>query len=521
MKIALVKAPWWVRYCPPYILAYFATYLRGQGHEAFVFDLNNSLYHAASPEHRAYWDDRDQYSFWENPASVDILLDAARLDAVVDRIIGTGADVAAFTTHTTSVLMSYAVARRLKEKKPSCVVIFFGHKASRAQMAFDFINQPFIDYVCPGEADRALSALLSQLENRAQAAPLPSCKGFLSKQGGKIIDGGAADVVEDLDTLPFPDYRDFADDIRHNTYSQQGRLDILDSRGCVNDCKFCYERLFWPKYRSMSGKRIFEQIKFHRQSFPQVNYFYFNGLLLNGSLKNLEEFCDLVIADGMKITWAGQAVVRPDMDRSLLMKMRKAGCAWLGFGVESGSQRILDLMGKRCNIEKAVEVLKNTREAGIAFQVNIMFGFPTETEEDFQQTLKFLVHARPYLDSVLASQSFFTLEKETYVRTHSAEFGITNADHHLFWKSNNGANNYAERFRRYEEFCKLAISLGLPQTSGVLTVKPDKWFLLGQYYQYEQDFGRAAECFERSLSTESDNATTRAQYEACRKKAAQ
>ncbi len=58
------------------------------------------------------------------------------------------------------------------------------------------------------------------------------------------------DYVKDLDVMPFPDYSDFDSDIRDNKYSEPHRLDILDSRGCINACHFCYERLFWPRYRT-------------------------------------------------------------------------------------------------------------------------------------------------------------------------------------------------------------------------------------------------------------------------------
>ncbi|MHB9154492.1 MAG: B12-binding domain-containing radical SAM protein [Endomicrobiales bacterium] len=509
-----MKCPWWVRYCPPYILAFFATYLRSQGHEAFCFDLNNALYHAASPENRKYWDDRDYYSLWENPSFVGTLLEETRFDRWVDRILETGAEVIAFDTHTPSALTSLELARRIKEKDAARITVFMGHKASRAQMAFSFIREPQVDYVCPGEADLALAGLLKELE-AARGEELPAHPGFLSKKGGEIVDGGATGVVRDLDSLPFPDYADFADDIRLGRYSQPERLDILDSRGCINACHFCYERLFWGKHRCMSGGKVFEQVRAHHESFPRVNYFYFNGLLLNGNLKNLEEFCDRVIESGLPLRWAGQAVLRPDMTLALLLKMRRAGCSWLGYGVESGSQGVLDRMNKRFSVAKAAEVLKNTREAGIPFQINMMFGFPTETAEEFQESLAFLVRVRPYVDSILASQSFFTLEKGTYVREHPEEFGITGADHHLFWKSNEGKNDYAERFRRYEEFCRLALKLGIPETSGVLRVKPDKWSLLGQYYRFEKEYGRAAECFGKSLALESKNETTLRHYEEC------
>ncbi|HRY28504.1 MAG TPA: hypothetical protein P5079_00550, partial [Elusimicrobiota bacterium] len=64
---------------------------------------------------------------------------------------------------------------------------------------------------------------------------------------------------------------------------------------------------------------------------------------------------------------------------------------------------------------------------------------------------------------------------------------------------------YPERLRRYEEFCRLALELGAPETSGVLSVKPDKWFLLGDYYRHRKQFVRAAACYLRSWRRESRN----------------
>ena len=140
------------------------------------------------------------------------------------------------------------------------------------------------------------------------------------KENNVVIDCGQGEYIKNLDEVPIPDYLDFKYDILNNKYEQPNRLDLLDSRGCINACHFCYERLFWPKYRAMSAKKLFEQIKKHISVFPQINYFYFNGLLLNGNLKNLEEFCDFIIENNIKISWAGQAVVRDDMTLNLLKK---------------------------------------------------------------------------------------------------------------------------------------------------------------------------------------------------------
>jgi hypothetical protein len=265
----------------------------------------------------------------------------------------------------------------------------------------------------------------------------------------------------------------------------------------------------------MSGKRIFEEIAYQMKRFPGVNYFYFIGSLLNGNLGELSQFCDLLILSGLEITWSGQAIIRPEMDKELLEKMRKAGCEWLGYGVESGSQKVIDKMNKRFLITDAEKVLKDTHQAGISTQANFMFGIPTETEDDFRQTLDFLKRNRENIDSVLASQSFCVIDRGTYLYTHAQDFGIKNSDQHLYWETS--GNNYAERFSRYEEFCRLALALGLPETSGVLKVKPDKWLLLGDYYFFKKDYSGALECFKKSLQLESWNDTTLKKLELCQK----
>ena len=500
MKIALIKAPWWVRYCPPYILAYFSTYLKQFGHQTFCFDLNNIFYHQCNNENKKYWDNRDFYSVWENNTFTDTILQISNANKSIQDILDTNSQVFIFDTHTPSVNISYAIAKKIKQLKSDSIIIFIGHKASKTQMAYDFAEQKFIDYVCYSEADIPIKNLLEKLDKKFDVHNLQQCKGFLMKQNGNVIDCGQGEFIQDLDSLPIPDYSDFKDDILNNKYSQPNRLDLLDSRGCINACHFCYERLFWPKYRIISGQKLFEQIVKHIQTFPQINYFYFNGLLLNGNLKNLEIFCDLIIENNIKISWAGQAVVRNDMSLELLTKMKKAGCGWVGYGIESGSQKVLDAMNKNFIVSKAIDLFKNTKEAGISFQINMMCGFPIETEEDFCETLKFLTSVRPYVDSILASQSFFTLEKGTYIKKHPEKFGIINSNHHLFWKSED--NDYPTRFERYEKFCNLALKLKYPETSGISAVKPDKWFLLGEYYFYDGNYSKAKDCFEKSFETE-------------------
>lgn len=506
MKLAFVQAPAWGRDCPPYTMCFFKALLSQKGHQAYLFDLNNALYHTSSQNLRKMWDDKDYYTHWESPELVSALISANKklVDFYVDKILKTGSAIIGFTVHFSSVWSSLEIARKIKERDSSPIIVFGGPDCSRKQKGDYLIRQDCVDIVVHGEGEGALFEIIKHAEDIKN---IDTIKGCLILRDGNIIDGGYSAGPEDLDSLPAPDYSDFREDIISRMYREPHRLDIFDSRSCPTRCHFCSEWQFWGKFRWKSGKKIYEEIIQHIKEYPQVNYFYFIGSLMNGNMKTLEEFCNLLIADNIKIKWAGQAVIRPEMTKEFLQKMKRAGCVWLGYGIESGSQRLLEKVNKRFSLKVASKVLEDTQKAGIAIQTNFMFGIPTETRQDFDQTLEFLKNNRKYMDTILASQSFCVIDKGTYLYEHPEEFGIKGRVHHLYWDSNSGENNYPERSRRYEEFCQLALSLGVPETSGVLRHKPDKWQLLGDHLFYKRDYQGALENYLNALCQETKTKT--------------
>jgi len=485
-------------------MCYLAALVRQKGHEAHLFDLNNTLYHSSPNELKKMWDDKDYYSYWENNETVKSLLESNNktLDFYIEKILNSGAMIIGFTVHFSSAWASLEIAKRIKERDKTRIIVFGGPDCSRQMKGDFYITQDCVDIVVHGEGEKPLFDIINNTSHSGAISPI---KGCLILKDGMIVDGGYAPGVSNLDTLPAPDYSDFKDDINMRLYKEPHRLDILDSRGCPMRCHFCSEWQFWGKFRSKSGKKIYNEIIQLMKKFPGVNYFYFAGSLVNGDMRALESFCDLVIADKLKIQWAAQAIIRPEMTEKILNKMKRSGCSWLGYGVESGSQQVLDKMNKRFSLKTASEVLRATKKAGIDIQVNFMFGLPTETRDDFAMTLEFLKLNRENIDTVLASQSFCVIDKGTYLYNHPDEFGIKYRSHHLYWESNNGENDFRERFKRYEEFCKLALSLGIPETSGVLRNKPDKWKLLGDYYFYKKDYNPAIEHYTKAEQVELKN----------------
>ncbi|HRY29739.1 MAG TPA: radical SAM protein, partial [Elusimicrobiota bacterium] len=438
-EVALVQCPGWGRDCPPYAIAALSAYLRAREIGVRGFDLNNALYHGVPETYRKLWDDKDYYVFWENPSRIAQLVgeNPALVDRSVRDILDSGARVVGFTTHTTSFLLSLELARRVKKEDPSRVVVFGGPQCSRAQAGRHFVKEPCVDAVCLLEGEEVLVDVVRQVRRRGSLdGPIP---GVLMRVDDRPVDAGDRPLLEDMDGLPIPDYSDFAEGIVGKKYRQPERLEIFDSRGCVRQCHFCSEWQFWRRFRSMSGDRIFREMTLQMSRYPGVDYFYFIGSLLNGDMRALSRLCDLILENGVKVRFAGQAIVRPDMDRDFLRKLARAGCEWLGVGIESGSERVLKNMNKHFTVANAEQVLKDAHEAGIGLQINILFGPPTETREDFQETLSFLRRVRPNIDTVLASQSFTVVDKGTMLNTHPEKFGITGVDHHLFWESEDGS----------------------------------------------------------------------------------
>lgn len=506
MKVAFIQAPAWGRDCPPYTMCYLAALVRQKGHQAYLFDLNNALYHTSPQFMRKMWDDKDHYAYWEHKEMVCALLELNNkiIDFLVERILNTDAKIIGFTVHFSSAWASLEIAKKIKERDKSRIIVFGGPDCSRQQKGDYFISQECVDVVVQGEGEGPLLEIMGCLKGLNHVEAI---KGCLLLRNGRITDGGYVSGPEDLDSLPLPDYSDFKEDIIARTYKEPNRLDIFDSRSCPTRCHFCSEWQFWGKFRTKSGKKLYEEINYHIKNFPQVNYFYFAGSLLNGKIEELDDFCSLIISNKVSINWAGQAIIRTEMTRGLLQKMKTAGCAWLSYGVESGSKLVLEKMNKRVSLDTAARVLRDTHEAGISTQANFMFGLPTETREDFRKTLEFVKQNSQYMDTILASQSFCVIDKGTYLYNYPDEFGIRGRKHHLYWESNDGQNNYLERQRRYEEFCKLALSLGIPETSGVLRDKPDKWQLLGDYYFYQRDYHKAIEHYQKVSPQEYRNRT--------------
>ena len=491
-SVTLIQCPAWGRETPPVAISLLGGNLRSKGYKVHLFDLNNEFYHLVSQEDKKYWN-QEYYAFW-NDANVNELVKKYKniIDDFVDQIVSGQSKLIGFSLVFTAVSFTNIIADMIRKRLPDCKIVYGGASTAEYAGGLTHLDKPFVDAIVLREGDITLPVICNDLKVNGDFVQTP---GLVFKKNGEIINGGLREPVQSLDSIPFPDYSDF--DLHR--YSDPYRLDMFSSRGCVNQCHYCDERKYLQRYRFRSGKSLYEEVKYHLSKFPWVRTFNFADSVLNGSLKEIGEFARLLVENKVYIKWSGQAIVRKDMTPELLQLMADSGCLYLGYGVETGSPKVLKSMNKKlCSIEAAENNLRDTRSAGIRAYANFMFGYPTETEEDFQQTLDFVYRNALNMDGVSPSQSFTVIVPNTYLYENPEMFGVEKNPHHLYWSTIDGKNTYPVRFERYERFCKLCLELGLSGV-GVVEEKIDKWKQLGAYYKYKNDYKNAIECYQKDL----------------------
>jgi len=484
MKVALVLCPAWSREVPHLAIAILSACLRRNGHEVFVFDLNNDFYHNCIEKYKTKWR-KEEDLFWTENSFVSGFISEHEhiIRKAVKNILATDAQVIGFSVYFPTELMSLELARRIKEIDSQRVIVFGGFQCLREIKGKEFINDSSVDIVVMGEGEQTIIELTETIESKGV---IDFCEGVMLKRNGCIIDCGNRAPITELNSLPFPDFRDFSPYL----YEKSNAFPLLSSRGCFQDCVYCTVNIFWDKYRSTNAERMLMEIKLQLKRFNCIDTFIFYDPLLNGNIKELSRFCDFINDEVDKgiihpIKWTGQAIIRPEMTRRLLRKMRKAGCWGLSYGIESGSQNVLDKMRKHFKISDAESVIRYTHRAGIKVSLNFMFGFPYETEEFFQETLDFIKRNRQYIDFVLPSESFCYIDKGTYLYEHAEEFGVLPNPHTSFWESIDGKNNYTERLKRFRIFCELACSLGIAIGMSRDKVKIFEQQTLAKYFAYK------------------------------------
>jgi radical SAM superfamily enzyme YgiQ (UPF0313 family) len=281
----------------------------------------------------------------------------------------------------------------------------------------------FIDLVLYGEYEYTLLEVVEHLKKKED---FNNITGLIYRCDNKIIKNSARSLIENLDELPWP--------ARHlfpiMEYSDDGYglidpiLQMWASRGCPYGCIFCS----WPqvmyggqRYRTRNPKDVVEELKFFVDKYNFKSYF-FDDDTFNIGKERIFELCNEIKKHKINLPWGIMA--RADrMDFELIDKLKDAGIASIKYGVESGSQEIVDRACKSLDLNKVKEIVNYTRKLDIFMHLSFTFGLPGETRETIKRTIDFALELDPntlqfsIMTPFPGSKYFDMLDKEGNILT--------------------------------------------------------------------------------------------------------
>lgn len=244
-------------------------------------------------------------------------------------------------------------------------------------------ENPFIDYVIMGEAELTLKEIL-------EGVPDSEILGICYRDNFQPVKNEKRPFIEDLDILPFP-ARHLVDNQIY-TRPDNGKVQavVKVSRGCPYHCFFCLATpVSGAKVRTRSAENIIAELKECVEKYKIKNFLFWSDIF-NFDREWTMDLCKKIIESGLKITWSSNTRANT-MDDEMAAMMYKAGCRLVSIGVESGSQTMLDNIGKKITLDDIRNTVKILKKNKIKIYNYFVIGLPWETEETVEETIKFAI----------------------------------------------------------------------------------------------------------------------------------
>ncbi|MDD5556339.1 MAG: radical SAM protein [bacterium] len=303
-------------------------------------------------------------------------------------------DIIGFSCMTHNYDWSLQVARKIKEHAGAPPIIFGGiHPTSVPESV---LSQDCVDMVAVGESETSFVKLVDSL---GTTAPSPDVKGIQFKREGRIFRNKPSPLIQDLDSLPFPDKKIFHDKVPG--FLELDSYSIMAGRGCPFSCTYCCNDILHRLYRGQSILRkrsvsnVIEELRLAKErfAFPEV---FFQDDVFPSDLTWLEEFSERYRKEiGIPFQMIYHFKFTSEAHIRLL---RAAGCYHIAFGVQSVSERVRrEICNRFYTNEEAREAIRICRGNGIIVKLEHMFGFPTETADDLEEAVEFYRDVSPDL----------------------------------------------------------------------------------------------------------------------------
>ena len=280
-------------------------------------------------------------------------------------------------------------------------------------------------WVVRGEGEEALVELAEVIDGRRAAAEVA---GLSWLDRGMVRHNPTRPFLTELDRLAPPlSALDLFDQGWYDARPVPGGIlppaGILSSRGCPAACTFCSNDVTGRKFRYRSAASVAAEVALLRERFGLVGFSFFDDSFAVGR-RRVHELCAAISGIGAPVWWTCTA--HPShLDRDVIADMKRAGCAGIDIGMESADPGMLLRIGKGVTVERVLAVLGWCRDEGVHSVVNLMFGWPDETDEELDATIGFLERAAPIAGGFNARGVVVPYPGTEIYERHHERFGFT------------------------------------------------------------------------------------------------
>jgi len=323
-------------------------------------------------------------------------------------------------TSASQIIPAFTLARILKTKQANIRIVIGGVMASHLADKIKAIPKLFtlFDYLIRGEGETPLHRLCLSISEHLPLSSVPN----LIYRDNDVICENEKDSLEKVDSLPTPDYTDLPLD---QYLAPIPVLSIEPARGCYwRKCTFCNQyNIHGDSFRKRSVHLVIADIVALKNEHGVVCFNISNEGVPE---RHLTEMAKAIIEDGLQIQWYAGVQLK-GLSHQTCNLLRQAGCRKLIFGLESGCQRVLNLMNKGIDLNEVPKTIQNCTDSGIDIHLYLMIGFPTETFHEIEATRDCVLSLVPYLrkDGFTFYISTFQAMIQAPILEHLQDFGYS------------------------------------------------------------------------------------------------
>ena len=318
---------------------------------------------------------------------IDAKAERLSIDKILKRVSEFNPNIVGLSSSTPDFCITTSLAKKIKSLGNYTIFIGGPHVSALPE---ETIKEECFDYGIIGEGEHTAVELAGAISSGASKERLSGIKGIIFNNGSKIIRTSPRPYIENLDTIPFPARHLLPDARRYNYkfYKHLPTVTIITTRGCPYQCIFCDRAVFGNRLRMRSIDNIMGEIEI------LVNQYGIRGIdivddLFTVSQERVEEFCSQLISRKLKVAWSG--LTRVDrVTPKILAAMKKSGCWQVIYGIESGSQKVLDNAKKDITLKDIKRAIHWTREANIEIAAFFMIGLPGDSEATIRSGLELI-----------------------------------------------------------------------------------------------------------------------------------